>query len=39
MLKLNNFDKKALKILGKYNVLAEGYISRGYPLDEKKQNT
>ncbi|EGO0703553.1 hypothetical protein ITK37_001814 [Salmonella enterica] len=34
MLKLKYFDKKALTILKKYNVLAEGDIVRGFSLNE-----
>lgn len=33
---LNKIDPIAMKILKKYNILAEGYIARGYPLDAKK---
>lgn len=37
MLKLNDINKKALKILKKYNVLAEGDIIRGHTLSEKER--
>ncbi|ENT4820042.1 TPA: hypothetical protein U2Q33_004883 [Citrobacter farmeri] len=36
MLVSNDINKKALKILKKYNVLAEGYRLREYPLNERK---
>lgn len=36
MLKLNYINKEALKILKNYNSLAEWYVLRIYPLNEKK---
>lgn len=36
MLKPNDIDKRALKILKKYNLLAEYYTKCGYALDENE---
>ncbi len=37
MLNQNSIHAKALKLLMKYNVLAEGYVARGHQLDDRKK--